>query len=510
MIVSDVALAPQQRAGYRVLRSLSRDEHAEVLLGFLPGEEGRESTAVALKAFPATAEVWRRVIAELEALERARGPHVVELRDVDADDAGITLIFERLPRGSLAELLRVREQLDGGEAVTLLAPIATTIARMHSAGVAHGALGVRTVLFRADGAPTLIGFGRADCFAPSAPEVVLERVEAVVADRAAVRVLIAAVLGRVRGPRARAARELLAAIEGCPDEALLPLVTSRIFELAAAVPVRFSVDEQPKPDARSDRVVPLGDPVREAPGSASWSAALGRVLARLVPESWARRAVDAVEASLLATVIRPAADAALRRWHGWSGRRRRAILAVAAGAMTIAVVAAVLPSSDAVVARPASETSHSPGTTKGSAFPGGETEAVIHGDDPIAATLALVRARERCLTSLSLGCLDGVDQADSGAIRDDRAAIRAVQRGGEPADPLVRDLARLAPVLIERLGDSALVRLTEAARAEQTAAPTPGTEPASILLVKAEAGWRIRDVIAAARATGPQPATGPD
>jgi len=37
--------------------------------------------------------------------------------------------------------------------------------------------------------------------------------------------------------------------------------------------------------------------------------------------------------------------------------------------------------------------------------------------------------------------------------------------------------------LVQRLGDSALVFLG------------PGTEPASLLLVKGEAGWRIRDYL---------------
>jgi hypothetical protein len=44
-------------------------------------------------------------------------------------------------------------------------------------------------------------------------------------------------------------------------------------------------------------------------------------------------------------------------------------------------------------------------------------------------------------------------------------------------------------VLIERLGDSALVRLGDAASA-------------SLLLVKGEDGWHIRDVIAAAGPPG--------
>ena len=80
-------------------------------------------------------------------------------------------------------------------------------------------------------------------------------------------------------------------------------------------------------------------------------------------------------------------------------------------------------------------------------------------------------------------------------MRDDQAAIRAAQQGGELPDPLASASDVGTPVLIERLGDSALVRLGEAASAvddadEHRLAPR---RPASLLLVKGEAGWRIRD-----------------
>ncbi len=111
------------------------------------------------------------------------------------------------------------------------------------------------------------------------------------------------------------------------------------------------------------------------------------------------------------------------------------------------------------------------------------------GDDPLPAARALVTARERCLSSLSVICLDRVDEVGSAALEDDRATIRAAQQGGELPDPLEGAVGG-APVLIERLGDSALVRL--------------GDDPASasLLLVKGEGRWRIRDVIAAGGSAG--------
>src|SRR5690606_1576163 len=136
------------------------------------------------------------------------GEHVVRLLDVGADENGTVLVLERLPGGSLAELLERRTALAAGEAVTILAPLAATVERLHAAGVAHGALSPGAVHFREDRAPVLTGFGAAELFAPGAPEVVRETIPGVVADRAALGGLAGVVLGRVDGAGALAARRL--------------------------------------------------------------------------------------------------------------------------------------------------------------------------------------------------------------------------------------------------------------------------------------------------------------
>ena len=70
-------------------------------------------------------------------------------------------------------------------------------------------------------------------------------------------------------------------------------------------------------------------------------------------------------------------------------------------------------------------------------------------------------------------------------MRDDQAAIRAAQQGGELPAPLATASDVSTPVLVERLGDSALVRLGEAASAvddaaTSTASPDPnGNRPRS-------------------------------
>lgn len=510
MTALDTQLSPRELgarrlAGYRVLRSLARDEHAEVLLGHRNVPSDSDGSApgavqtVAMKVSPASDDAYAAALRECAALERARGDHIVDLLDVDADEESIRLIFERLPRGDLAELLRIRGSLDAGEAVTILAPIAVTLLRLHAAGIAHGNLDAGTVLFRDDGSPTLIGFSRAELFEPGAPEVVLEQVDAVRRDRHAVRALAMTVLGRVVGGQARTARELHDDVAGCGDELILPLLTSRLFEVAAAVPVRFGSDD-PQPEAAAvPRAVPVAAPVVESSfGTVGGTTPkVAAILARVLPEAMLQRLLVSVERSPLTPIASGARGALGRRWHSWTPARRRIVVAVGAGALTVGIVTAIVPARPSATGAPAANLSGStasPSQTPDSSSPAGEAESgaidpAVVGDDPIAAAGALVAARDRCLGSLSLRCLERVDEAGSGAFGDDQAAIRAAQQGGELPDPL-EGAADGAPVLIERLGDSALVRLGQASSA------------ASILLVKAEDGWRIRDLIAARPPTG--------
>ena len=517
-------LGARELAGYSVLRSLARDEHAEVLLGHraVPADSPDAAIAtvaetVALKVSPASASGWDAALRECGALERARGAHVVELLDLDADETSIRLVFERLPRGDLAELLRLRGRLEAGEAVTLLAPIAVTLLRLHLAGVAHGAVSPRTVLFRDDGSPTLLGFSRAELFEAGAPEVVLERVGAVRRDRSAVRVLAATVLARVAGSRARAARDLLGDVEGCEEELVLPLLASRLFEVAAAMPVRFEADE-PEMDAAvsGPRAVPVAAAAVGAGESANGAPSrVAAALARLVPEPLLRRVLSTVERSPAAPFVAAAAESGGRRWRSWTPGRRRILLAVGAAALTVGVLTAVVPTGAGAGSATTSPTagaattgtastgaaSGAPGSGSSEPSSAGAPAAdpAVAGDDPLAASTALLRARERCLSSLSVLCLDGVDEVGSGALEDDRAAIRTAQQGGELPDPLEGAPGGSAPELVERLGDSALVRLGPPASGVEGA---PQRGPASLLLVKGEAGWRIRDVVAADGAAG--------
>jgi len=73
-------------------------------------------------------------------------------------------------------------------------------------------------------------------------------------------------------------------------------------------------------------------------------------------------------------------------------------------------------------------------------------------------------------------------QSGSAASDHDAAVVRAIQGGAETADAAI---VANAPVLVERLGDTALVSLGD----------VPQTQPASTLVMRGEAGWRIRDYV---------------
>lgn len=424
-------------AGYRVLRVVGHGARSRVLLGFADGR------TVALKVCAAADP---RVAAELEALDRAAGEHVVALDDVAADEHSTVLVLERLAPVTLADLLERRSRLAAGEAVTILAPLATTLDRLHGAGVAHGGLTLASVGFRENGAPTLLGFGGAEVFAPGAPEVVRETVPGVLADRDAFRELASLVLGRVAGPRAEAARRLAAGMTSAPPGEL----AAALFALATPAPVQLEED----PDGGASRV---GEP-RERDGKPEdpGGVVLPPWVLAFVPDWLRGRLSEVVERAVAA-------------WGSWSSGRRRLVLAGGAGALTVAVALAVLPASPSTVpADPVLETSAP------------EAEADDLPDDPVEAVAMLLARRDDCLRDLSALCLDGVVQPGSAAQADDVALVRGVLAGSEyPEGGILPGAA----VLVERLGDSALLDLPE------------GSAPSSLLLMRTDEGWRIRQYL---------------
>ena len=427
-------------AGYRVIRRLGEGARSTVLLAH--AEHG-DDRAVALKIFRAGQDEGS-ILVELEALDRARGEHVVGLLDVASDASGMPVpVLQRIAGGSLHRLLQQRDGLDTGEAITILAPLALAVARLHDRGVLHGALRTDAVLFDASGAPVLTGFGRARLVAPEAPPAAREAEPGFAADIDAFGLLARAVLERVDLDPRRGTGELLL---DRPES--LEAFASRLFELGDPMPVRFDVPlAEPQVPSRLVRQ----DPIPELPAAA---VAIGvpEWLSAYVPTDLRDRAVGAL-ASLRAV-------------------RRPVWIAGAAVAAALLVALVVVPSGSQSQA--VSAPTPSPSPTAVAAGP-------VVGDDPVAAAVALLETRERCIRDLSVLCLDAVGQLGSVALADDQALVRAIQDGGETSE--LPGIDPDAMTLVERLGDTAIIGLGAQ------------TQPASLLLMRSEAGWRIREYL---------------
>ena len=432
-------------AGHRVLRLLARGDRSQVWLA---------AGDIVLKVLDQPLAAGQPG-SQARALHAARGDHVVELLDASMSDDEVVLVFPRLPRGSLAALLASGQGLDAGEAVTILAPLAACLAGMHGAGVAHAALSATHVLFRGDGAPVLIGFGAAQLFEPGLPEVAREVVPSVVADRRALAALADAVLSRVTGPRAAAATAFAESLRATPLTDLEARLARDLFDVAAARPVVFEKPAAEGAELRAIGVRAVDEPVEAVPA---------------VPRGVIGRVIEAGPVTMARAAVRA-------RWQRWTVPQRRLVLAGGSAAAVLVVALAVVPSpvvDDLPIA--ASPQPAQTGVDLGE--PDAPPELV--GDDPLAALALLAQTRERCFRDLSVLCLEAVDQQQSSALEQDRAALDGVLGGGTP--PPVVEAA--GATIVERLGDSALISLG------------PDRDPASVLLMKGEAGWRIRDYIA--------------
>lgn len=175
-------------------------------------------------------------------------------------------------------------------------------------------------------------------------------------------------------------------------------------------------------------------------------------------------------------------------------RRVRPAVRVIAVAGAVALVAAIVvvaaPGVDAVPGAAASGSASAtrppsagrattPTSTPSASRSDAPEQASSAASDPLVALDALLDARQSCWRSLSADCLGGVDQQGSGAAADDAATLDAVRDGAPAPDRPSTRGARIA----QHLGDGVLVRLG----AESDAG--------SLLLIRTDDGWRIRDWI---------------
>jgi len=493
-------------AGYRLVRLIGRGEHAEVYLGQPLHRDGASedgSGNVAVKVVLASRR--SRGDAEILALQAVDSEHVVRLLDVATlGDGGLCLVQSLCARGTAAALVGRRGGLTPGEVVTLIASVLRGLGDLHEAGMAHGALDLTHVLVDASGRPVLGGLGSARvpgaADADHAAAAPLPGTDPIEHDLARV-ARMAAALRPARDPRTGPSGSswdawltlLDDAVHGESDLDAHDLA-DRLLEVADAAPLADAVAGDPEDagaaafrDAapaspRTTSTARARDAARRSPETPPAGAA-GTHRHRAERESFGRRSAGRLRV-VRGSVARELAVVRPRVWIGGTA----ALLVAISGAVAVPMLAAAAHDTPPAAVDPTAPLSPATdGDTPAPAAPGPaepSADAVATGSpDPDVAAPALLRLRAACLGSGTEGCLAGVDQPDSAMEDADRAASRSgPQDGAELHESDRLDRA-------QRLGDTALITLH--ANGEEA----PGRRPASLLIVRGEAGWRIRDLM---------------
>ncbi|MFF1634954.1 hypothetical protein [Leifsonia sp. NPDC058248] len=473
--------------GWEVVRTLdSGDEELRQLVA----PRGARSSAVLRLRSPvaqaqaqAQAEAEARAQAEIDALSGAPSEHVLSLievvaehprrREVKRGAPPPTLLLEHAPGGLLAELLERRPYVRAGEAATILMAVAAGVATLNERGWSHGSLTSRSVVFRDDGCPAIASLSNALPLTVQSAQSE-RRGFLRLAER------LASSMGRDDGDRMlEAIREPLQsggwqevadalAVAAEPEAVFVPAGDSSELGVAAVRASRSASDPAPGSEHAASETGVLGtllegDPVAElVVRGKKWLQTRRRLV-------WLVCAPLGIVAAVLAVV--PAqtppdgSPAAADPRSAPTVHHARPTASAGAVGRTPAPVASVSPS-------PTSTVDHTTGTD------------AIRSHDPVIAAPALLSARHACFVANGAppSCLDASTQPDAALHREDRAAL------GAPGAAARRDFGGAAFELVQQWGDAALVTATPAKGVQAK------SEPASILLVRSEAGWRLRDV----------------
>ncbi|MET1016567.1 MAG: hypothetical protein ABWX76_07095 [Leifsonia flava] len=461
-------------AGYRVLRRLGSGRRAEVHLGHAgdAAAGGAGERTVALKLFSAAhAAASAADIAILGSVQAACVPRLHDVATLR--DGSICLVLDRLDGPTLSAWLAADRRPQPGELVTVLGAVIGTVAAVRAAGWSLGELVPSSVRFDRSGRPVITSFSSARHLAEGGSSADVLRLELRHLGDFIADVLV---LARHSDPGFLA---WLRSQEGArPLTDRLPELEARVFDWAPARPVVLAAPDGPTGGgsvvpARLGPVAASGErPAQTDPDDDDDGSTRPAIL----------RAVRSARAILTPTHLGGAARAFLGR------HRRPAILActllvVGAGA----VLSLLPPAAQGTSPGPVSETAptslprssaRADPSLHVTAAQTETTDSAVLGDDPLAAAAALLSARQTCLKLGESSCLAAVDQASSPLDEADRHALSS---GGDPQSLLPSD----AITLIGRTGDAAIVALP---------APTAETPAASLLLMKGEAGWRLREV----------------
>lgn len=480
-------------AGYRLIRRLATGDRADVFLARARVDAVTGTDLVVVRTYGPAADE-EAIARELAAMHHDGAGATPALLDVATLGGGrCCLVVERIGGEPLASVLAPGGLLPG-QAVTALAPMVIAVRELAARGLVHTRLDVADVVLDDEGRPRLLGLG---ALAPlDGGDAVGGRVERLRQGYGALLRLIEAVAAATRDARALdpvvdVVRSTLDARPFLPPDELLERA---LFAVATPLPLPGVRPERvPRAEVPSRVLAAGGHDVAgaaaETAGGHGGSAPDGGR-----PRRWARLAELAQFPAGVAVDVADTLDrdprAELTGQLGGMLRRRRGALVTGGfvgSAALVALLTAVPPSGaesdvegDAVVVADAAEAASDQHPSPSPAAPTGaevDTSATI-ADDPVAAAAALLEIRTSCLASLDVACLAAVAQPGSPIEARDRAAI--VQ--GDVALASEPDLDAIT--VVADLGDAVVVSVPDVAGER---------DPASLLMMRSEAGWRLRE-----------------
>lgn len=267
-----------------------------------------------------------------------------------------------------------------------------------------------------------------------------------------------------------------------------------LFAAAEPAAIRGVVAVAPRPGLGSRATAPLETGTSDAHGDdagglgASEAPARGSFATLLDLAQWpafladGRRAVDGAPTS-----GSPDASLGVRSRARAMLRRRRPALVVGSlvggGALVLLLTLVPPETNDAVSAGTghdaAAQAAEVPAVDPSA--PAAAPEDATAGDDVVAAVQAMLERRAECFDQLDLACLQTIVQPGSAAEADEVAAMGVARDGGDA--PAAFDPAGIA--VTAEMGSAVLVAVPYA---------TGEREPASLLVMRGEAGWRLREI----------------
>ena len=153
--VRDVPKVPDV-PGFELGELIARGGTSEVWAGVAVADGRR----VAVKVVHAGIGAVEAAAREASVSAQVASAHVVPVEGcVELADGRLAVVMPHLRGGSLDRLVRARGHLAPGEVVTVLAPVASALGRLHDLGVVHGDVSPGNVLLDLEGRPLLGDLG---------------------------------------------------------------------------------------------------------------------------------------------------------------------------------------------------------------------------------------------------------------------------------------------------------------------------------------------------------------